>query len=187
MKRLDHPRAVSLLLALVLVCASAAAAQRTSGFRPGIALSAQSQDAGGVSRSGGALSLSGWFERQGLLRSRLELGFGGYSLVGGGIVCPASGDCGGPGGFPELIMGTAGFVLGNVVAGRPAPFAALGLAVIRGVGNVSRRDRTTITPDVGVGVTLTRAMYVEARYRWQSDWERRPFRQFALALGWRRP
>ena len=122
------------------------------------------------------------------LHGRVEVGFGGYSLVGGGILCPAvyPSDCGGPGGFPELLTVSGGIVLGRISPSR-GPFVTVGAAAIQGFGNEGRRDRRAITPDIGMGLATGRACFLELRYRALREWEGERFRQLGLGLGWRRP
>lgn len=164
------------------------AAAQGPRIRPTVALAIQSQDAGGVPRSGAALGVGAWITGHGRIHGRVEVGFGGYSLVGGGILCPAivPSDCGGPGGFPELLTVSGGLVLGHIAPSR-GPFVTLGAAAIQGFGNEGRRDRRAITPDIGVGVATGRAWFLEVRYRALAEWEGERFEQIGLSLGWRRP
>lgn len=164
------------------------AAAQEPRIRPSVALAMQSQDAGGVPRSGAAIGVGAWITGNGRTHGRVEVGFGGYSLVGGGILCPAivPSDCGGPGGFPELLTVSGALVIGQMAPSR-GPFVTLGAAAIQGFGNEGRRDRRTITPDIGVGLATGRAWFLEVRYRALSEWEGERFRQYALSLGWRRP
>lgn len=157
-------------------------------IRPSISLAMQSQDAGGVPRSGAALGVGAWIVDGGRLHGRIEAGFGGYSLVGGGTLCPAvyPSDCGGPGGFPELLSLSGGLVIGRLSPSRGL-FFTVGAATIQGFGNEARRDRRAITPDIGVGVATGRAFFLELRYRALHEWEGERFSQLGLSLGLRRP
>ena len=134
-------------------------------------------------RTGLAGALGLWIVRDAWTHSRVELGFGGYSLLGGGLLCPAvyPSDCGGPGGFPEMLTLSADMMLG-----RPSQyFATVGVTAIHGYGNKRRTDRDALAPEVGAGVALGKVLFCEARYRWLPQWEGERFRSLSLTLGWR--
>jgi len=156
-------------------------------WRPSVTLSLQGQDAGGVPRNGAAMAVGAWITGAGRIHGRGEVAFGGYSLTGGGILCPQvyPSNCGGPGGFPELLTISTSLVIGRLSPMR-GPHVSLGLTGIQGFGNVRRHDRRAVTPDAGIGLPMGRTIFVEARYRWLREWEAKPFRQFSLGLGWLR-
>jgi hypothetical protein len=164
---------------------SALLAQDTTTVRLGVGFAIQSQTTG-QPRSGLAGALSLWFGHHALFRTRLEVGFGGYSLVGGGLLC-ADICRRGPDGFPELLTGHVGLAVGPQGRPRRVPMLLAGLTAIHGFGNEKRQDRDALVPDLGLAIRLWETTFVEVRQRWLHDWEGGPFSQFSLGLAWRHP
>lgn len=169
------------VLAPAFFVAEMAVAQRP--VRPSASVFALSQESGGESGHGAALSVGAWFPGSRFVHRRLELGYGNYTLVNRSACeeIPPS-DCGGA--FPRLVT-----LSGGVVVGAPSgngPFATFAIAAVQGFGNGTRTHRRALTPDLGIGFSGG-GLLLEARYRWLPTWERQPFRQFSLGIGWRPP
>ena len=179
---------IGLLLSLA-VCRSALPAQQASRVRLGLGIAMQSQDAG-APRSGPAGSISAWIGSNPWVQPRVELGFGGYSLTGEGLLCPSVDYCNGshgPGGFPELLTLHAGVTLGPQTLPHRGPIVTGGFTYAHGFGTERRHDRDALMPDVGAALRMWGTMFAEARTRWLANWEGGTFRQVSVGVIWRHP
>jgi hypothetical protein len=172
---------------LILAAAvPAVASAQHSRVRPSLTLSMQSQEVDGNARPGLGTAAGVLLEGPANLGWQLELGYGGFFSRGAPQVCNLAGpECSDAGGFYHLLMTSASVAWpGTAHPGRP--FVSLGATAFHGIDNPARREKNAVLPDVGLGVTVTPSMYMEARYRWRRDWEGWSFSHVALGFGWRR-
>src|SRR4029079_9328285 len=145
------------------VSQSALPAQQITRVRLGLGIAMQSQDAG-APRSGPAGSISAWIGSKPWVQPRVELGFGGYSLTGGGVLCPNTDYCNGnsgPDGFPELLTLHAGVALGPQGLPRRGPIVMGGFTYAHGYA---------LMPDVGAALRMWGTLFAEVRTRWLGNW-----------------
>ena len=113
------------------------------------------------------------------LHLRIEVEAGVYSKQGGGTSCSWS--CGRHG-FSRMIVVSPTVVVG-APEGRWTPFATVGAAGLYGYGNQTWSQRKVLAPDVGVGVSLSPAWYLEFRQQWKRDWDGGSFTLRSLRIG----